>query len=72
MMSARERAIRLLNLIDEDRMIFIVRILESLVELAEIPNEITVAAIKEGDEMLKNGTGERYTSVDELFADLES
>ena len=71
MMSAREKAVRLLNLIDEDRMIFIVRILESLVELAEIPNEITVAAIKEGDEMLENGTGERYASVDELFADLE-
>ncbi len=41
------------------------------VKFAEIPNEITIAAIKEGDEMLKNGTGERYTSVDELFADLQ-
>ena len=71
-MSAREKAVRLLNLIDEDRMIFIVRILESLVALAEVPNEVTAAAIQEGDEILRNGVGERYTSVDELFADLES
>jgi len=29
----------------------------------------THAAIKESDEMVKNGTGKRYTSVDDLFKD---
>ena len=52
-------------------MVFIVKILESLVELVEIPNETTIAAFQEGDEMLQDGTGERYASVDELFEDLE-
>lgn len=71
-MSNREKVARLLNLIDDDKMIFIVRILESLVEFAEVPNELTIAAIREGDEMLANGTGERYTSVDALFEDLDN
>ncbi|MBR1603900.1 MAG: hypothetical protein IJ667_10745 [Synergistaceae bacterium] len=53
-------------------MIFIVRILENLVEFAEFPNELTAAAIKEGDKMLANGTGERYDSIDALIEDLES
>ena len=39
---------------------------------AEVPNELTIAAIAEGDEMLANGTGERYTSVDALFEDLDN
>lgn len=32
-------------------------------------NTETLAAIKESDEMVKNGTGKRYTSVDDLFED---
>lgn len=30
----------------------------------------TFAAIKESDEMIPNGTGELYTSVDDLFKDV--
>ena len=37
----------------------------------EIPNEETLEAFKEGDEMLTNGTGKRYTSAAALFADME-
>lgn len=32
-------------------------------------NTETLAAIKESDEMAKNRTGKRYTSVDDLFKD---
>jgi len=32
-------------------------------------NTETLAAIKESDEMVKNGTGKSYTSVDGLFKD---
>lgn len=32
-------------------------------------NTETLAAIKESDEMVQNGTGKRYTSVDDLFKD---
>ena len=52
-MSEKEKALRLLNLIDEDKMIFIVRILESLVEFAEFPKEAIKAALGEGDEFGK-------------------
>ncbi|MCM1048899.1 MAG: hypothetical protein NC433_10800 [Clostridiales bacterium] len=37
----------------------------------EIPNEETLEAFKEGDEMLANGTGKRYTSAAALFADMD-
>lgn len=32
-------------------------------------NTETLTAIKESDEMVKTGTGKRYTSVDDLFKD---
>lgn len=32
-------------------------------------NEETIAAIKEADEMIKNGSAKTYTSIDELFDD---
>lgn len=71
-MSEKEKAMRLINLLDEEKIIFIIRILESLMGSAEIPNETTLAAMQEGDEMLRRGTGERYTSIEALFADLEN
>lgn len=39
---------------------------------ALLENKLIAAAIKEGDEMLANGTGERYTSVKALFEDLDN
>ena len=39
---------------------------------AEIPNNETIAAYEESDNMLANGTGKRYTSTSDLFADLEA
>ena len=41
-------------------------------EIAASKWRVTIAAIAEGDEMLANGTGERYTSVDALFEDLDN
>lgn len=37
-----------------------------LVEKVEVPNETTVKAIEEADEMVKNGCG-GYDNLDELF-----
>ena len=36
------------------------------------PNAETLAAMREVDEMLKTGTGKKYSSVDELFEELNS
>ena len=58
-MSNREKAIQLLNIIDEEKMVYVVGILENLTGFADIPNDETIAAINEGDKMLENGTGQR-------------
>lgn len=39
---------------------------------SRIPNETTVAAIREGEEMLKDPKTRRFKSVDELFEELET
>ena len=36
------------------------------------PNAETLAAMQEVDEMIKTGNGKKYTSVDELFEELNS
>ena len=66
-MSDREKAIQLLNTIDDEKMIYIVNILENLTGLADIPNNETVEAIKEGNTMIKNGTGQRFTGSTKDF-----
>lgn len=35
------------------------------------PNEETIAAMEEVQEMIKNGTGKAYSNVDELLKDLQ-
>ena len=37
----------------------------------KVPNEVTLSAFAEGDKMLAEGTGQRYTNTKDLFADLE-
>ena len=39
---------------------------------ANEPNAETIAAFAEGDKMLAEGSGQRYTSTKDLFADLEA
>ena len=53
-------------------MVYVLNILENLTCFAEIPNSETIAAFQEGDDMLANGTGRRYNSTSDLFADLEA
>lgn len=66
-MSNREKAVNLLNVIDDDKMVYVVGILENLAGFIDIPNAITVAAIQEGDEMLVNGSGQRFEGSTEDF-----
>lgn len=66
-MSARERAVYLLNTIDDDKMIYVVGILENLAGFANIPTEETVAAINEGQKLLENGGGQRFSGTTQDF-----
>lgn len=71
-MSERERAIKLINEIDEDKMVYVVGILENISNIArknsdELPNAETLEAFAEGDKMLKEGTGQRFEGLSEDF-----
>lgn len=64
-MSEREKAIQLLNAIEDKKMIYVVGILENLTGFAEIPNAETLEAFAEIDEMKRTGTGQHFTDLDD-------
>ncbi len=67
-MSNKKRAIQLLNTIDDEKMIYVVGILENLTNFSDIPNEETAMAIKEGDESLRNGTEQCFEGTTREFS----
>ena len=72
-MSERERLYQLLDTVPDNKISYLVGYIQGLTaENEETPNTETLASFQEGDEMLANGTGQRYTDMAELFADLES
>lgn len=70
-MSDREKAIQILNEIPDYRIGYIVSYLQGylhgVTDGEEIPNDETLEAIREGDEMLENGTGQRFEGSTEDF-----
>lgn len=70
-MSNREYAHQLLDRVPESKIFYIMGILEGAAIPDDEPNAETIAAFAEGDKMLAEGTGQRYTNTKDLFADLE-
>lgn len=70
-MSNKELAIQLLDRIPENKMYYIIGVLEGAAIPDEIPNEEILAAFAEVDEMKKNGSGQRFHNLDDLRASLE-
>lgn len=70
-MSSKELAIQLLDRIPETKMYYIIGVLEGAAIPDEIPNDETLAAFAEVDEMKKNGSGQRFNSLDALWDSLE-
>lgn len=68
-MSDREKVFQLLDYVPDDKMSYIIGFIQGLTitENLEIPNAETLEAIKEGDEMLENGTGQRFAGSTEDF-----
>ncbi len=66
-MSDREKAIQLLNAIDDERMVYVVGILENLTGFAEVPNTETLEAFAEVEEMKRNGAGQHFSGSTEDF-----
>lgn len=70
-MTYKERAVQLLDQIPESKMFYIIGILEGAAIPEDIPNEETLAAFAEVDEMKKNVSGQRFKNLDDLWASLE-
>ena len=70
-MTYKERAVQLLDQIPESKMFYIIGILEGAAIPEDIPNEETLAAFAEVYEMKKNGSGQRFQNLDDLWASLE-
>lgn len=70
-MSERERAMKLLEQVPENKLYYIIGILEGASIPDDTPNSDTIAAFDEGDKMIEDGTGQRFTNVNDLFEALE-
>lgn len=72
-MSERERAIQLLEALPDNKIAYVIGYIQGLtMEKEDEPNEETIAAFKEGDEMLANRTGERFDNLGDLWDSLEA
>lgn len=78
-MSYQEIAKNMIDRLPEEKLIFIINILENIGEMSGLavhpeftPNEETRAAIAEVDEMIRTGAGEHFSgSTADFFSDLE-
>lgn len=70
-MSERERAMQLLEYVPDYKISYVVAYLQGMTAGIEIPNETTLKSFAEGEKILAEGTGQRYTDTKELFAELE-
>ncbi len=76
-MSNRELAKSLIDRLPEDKMIFIINMLEGLGEMSGLdlypdfkPNAATIAAMAETDEMVRIGSGQHFEGTAEEFTAL--
>lgn len=71
-MSERERLYQLLDTVPDAKVSYLISYIQGLTaDNAEVPNKETISAFKEGEQLLRNGTGQKFTSIDELFENLE-
>ena len=62
-MSDREKAIQLLEYVPDYKISYVVAYLQGMTAGEKVPNEVTLSAFAEGDKMLAEGTGQRYTNI---------
>ncbi len=77
-MSYQEIAKNMIDRLPEDKMVFIINILENIGEISGVdvyhdfkPNAETIAAMAETDEMIRTGSGQHFEgSAEEFFAQI--
>lgn len=73
-MSSREEVLQIVNAMPEYKIDGLLGMLRAfLFDNSEIPNAVTVAALQEGDEMLRTGKGQHFQgTTKEFFAMLDA
>lgn len=77
-MSYQEIAKNMIDHLPEDKLIFVINILENIGEMSGLdiypdfkPNAATIAAMAETDEMIRSGSGQHFEgATEELFAQI--
>lgn len=69
-MSTRDTALNIVNLMTEEQLRGFVSLFQGLI--SDIPNDETVAAMEEAEEMLSDSDALKFTSVEDLFEELRS
>ena len=77
-MSYQEIAKNMIDRLPEDKLIFVINILENIGEMSGLdiypefkPKATTIAAMAETDEMIRTGTGQHFEgSTEELFSQI--
>ena len=77
-MSYQEIAKNMIDRLPDDKMIFVINMLEGLGEMSGLdihpdfkPNETTITAMAETDEMIRTGNGQHFEgTTEELFAQI--
>ena len=73
-MSNMERCVDALRLVPESKLGYVLAYIQGLIaDTEDIPNAETVAALLEGDEMIRTGKGQHFTgTAEEFFAMLDA
>ncbi len=67
-MSSREQVLQIVNDLPEYKVDSLLRFLRTFLYDEDTPNAVTIAALREGDEMLRTGSGQSWTgSTKDLF-----
>lgn len=69
-MSMRETAVNIVNLMSDEQLAGFICLFKEMV--LDIPNEETLAAMKEAESLLKDPNATKFSSVEDLFAELMS
>ncbi len=70
-MSEREKLYQLLDSVPDTKIAYLIGYIQGMtLEDGETPNDETIKAIKEADDMAENGTGQRFEGSARDFVDM--
>ena len=69
-LATKDIALSIVNMMSEEQLQSYVNLFQGII--SDIPNDETVSAMQEAEEMLKDPDAVRFNFVDDLFAELRS